>query len=174
MTADAMSAVRSAHQKLSTSIALSVIAGRSEQHERVEDEDDEEAEDERQRQPDRRDERQDQRVQDGDDEGDDDRAQEGLDLDVRHDPGRDEERGGRDEPGHEELERLDLRPDHPLLRDHLRILTRRVRPRAPLRALLEQLELGSELCCGRLLPVEQRVGLRDVPWQLGGIPPSWR
>ena len=89
---------------------------RSEEHERVEDEDDEEAEDERQRQLDRRDDRQDQCVQDGDDERDDDRAQEGLDLDVRHDPGRDEERGGRDEPGHEELERLDLRPDHPLLR----------------------------------------------------------
>ena len=90
--------------------------GRSEEHERIEDEDDEEAENECQRQLDRCDDRQDQGVQDGDDEGDEDSSQECPDLDVRHDPGGDKERGGCDEPRHEELERLDLWPDHPLLR----------------------------------------------------------
>ena len=68
VTAEAMSAVRSAHQKLSTSIASVRERRRGEEHERIEDEDDQEAEDECQRQPDRGDERRDQRVQDGDDE----------------------------------------------------------------------------------------------------------
>jgi hypothetical protein len=65
---------------------------------------------------DRCDERRDQRIEDGDDEGDDDGAEKRLDRDVRHDPGRDEERGGCHEPGHEEPERFDLRADKPLLR----------------------------------------------------------
>ena len=129
---------------------------RCQQHERVEDEDEQQAEDEHQRQAKRRDDRRQQCVEHGNHRGRHERAPEVVHVRARHDPGRDEERRGGQDPGHDQRQRPEFRARGPpggLGRDWR--LIRRGHP------------LGHDLIRSRFCPLREKLG-RANRHRIGG------
>ena len=83
---------------------------RSQQHERIRDEDEQEAGDERERQPEGCQEGRHDRVQHRQDRRHDECSPEVVDVDAGNDPGRDQQRDRVDEPGNKDLQRA--QPGH--------------------------------------------------------------
>ena len=111
VTAEAISAVTSAHQKrVDLDRALGQRVGGRE-HERVRDQNEQERRRDRERQPERRQERRHDRVQHSDHERCEERRPEAADVETREDRGRDVDRDGTDDPADQEPAGPQLRAD---------------------------------------------------------------
>ena len=109
ITAEAISAVRSAHPNESTWIALSLISEVIRSMTASRTSTSRKPADQRVGQPQRRDERREERVQDRDQRGGDDRPAEPVDRHVRDEVRGDEQRERRDQPGENDARRPEAR-----------------------------------------------------------------